>query len=55
MPPIDPEMAEAVHAHLAAKGVKLALADGVSSFEQVGGRPRPLGKRHPFQGRGRTP
>ncbi|MFC1994409.1 FAD-dependent oxidoreductase [Chloroflexota bacterium] len=35
MPPIDPEMAVAVHDHLTLKGVSLCLGDGVAGFEQA--------------------
>jgi hypothetical protein len=35
MPPLDPEMAQAVSAVLASKGVKVVLGDGVAGFEQV--------------------
>ncbi|KIZ05075.1 FAD-dependent pyridine nucleotide-disulfide oxidoreductase [Monoraphidium neglectum] len=34
MPPLDPEMAQAVSAVLASKGVKVVLGDGVAGFEQ---------------------
>jgi NADPH-dependent 2,4-dienoyl-CoA reductase/sulfur reductase-like enzyme/rhodanese-related sulfurtransferase len=34
MPPIDPEMAVPIHAHLTANGVSLCLDDGVAGFEQ---------------------
>ncbi len=37
MPPLDPEMAEPVAAHLRAKGVTLVLGDGLSSIEDRGG------------------
>src|SRR5574340_311571 len=36
MPPLDPEMAEPLHAHLRAHGVTLNLADGVAAFERTG-------------------
>lgn len=35
LPPIDPEQARAVEAHLKAHGVKLALNDGVAEFKQA--------------------
>ncbi|KAI8475971.1 MAG: hypothetical protein J3K34DRAFT_402530 [Monoraphidium minutum] len=37
MPPLDPEMAQAVTAALASKGVKVQLGDGVAGFEQGAG------------------
>ncbi len=36
MPPLDAEMAQYARRHLEAKGVKLALSDGVTGFEQGG-------------------
>jgi NADPH-dependent 2,4-dienoyl-CoA reductase/sulfur reductase-like enzyme/rhodanese-related sulfurtransferase len=36
MPPLDPEMAQPVAAHLRAKGVQLVLGDGVAGFEADG-------------------
>jgi len=37
LPPIDPENARVVEAHLARHGVHLALGDGVAAFEQEAG------------------
>lgn len=37
MPPIDPEMAATLMAHLAAKGVQLHLGDGLARIEQQAG------------------
>jgi len=36
MPPLDPEMAEPVRAHLAARGVDVRLGDGLVRFEAAG-------------------
>ena len=35
MPPLDPEMAEPLHAHLRAQGVDLRLNDGLAAFEAM--------------------
>ncbi len=37
MAPLDPEMAQLLHAHLREKGVALYLKDGVQEFEERGG------------------
>jgi len=37
MPPLDPEMAQPVAAHLRANGVHLVLGDGLAGFESDGG------------------
>lgn len=38
MPPLDPEMAEPVAAHLRSKGVRLILGDGLAAIERSGPR-----------------
>lgn len=37
LPPLDAEVAAPIHQHLAEHGVKLALGDGVASFEEASG------------------
>ena len=37
MPPLDPEMAEPLRAHLAAQGVRLQLGDGLSRIDSTAG------------------
>jgi NADPH-dependent 2,4-dienoyl-CoA reductase/sulfur reductase-like enzyme/rhodanese-related sulfurtransferase len=38
MPPLDPEMAEAVRTHLVSRGVEVRLGDGLARFEAAGDR-----------------